>query len=309
MIRQSELETAVSETKRLFSERRYADVFAAWGAATARSHPWKSSVFAGFEPTKRDVVVSSYPKSGTTWAVQIAFQVGYRGKGEFEHLDDVVPWPDRRIPLKAADIADVSHLVDSPTGIHVIKSHLEATYLPIDGDGRFISVIRDPKDTLASMIRFENDFNARLFDATIPPEAWVDAFVTHRFRYQSWPGFIDGWWRVRHRDNVMILVYEDMKRDLDAALTQVADFLGVRLTEDEFAAVAEKSGIAWMRANDRRFAPYAWDGNQVSLVREGEVGAAEAELTDEQRGRIDAWCLEELDRIGSDFPYSRLYAG
>lgn len=299
---------AVAATKKLFAEQRYAALFEAWGARTARSHEWKAAAFAGYEPTKQDVIVSAYPKSGTTWALQIAYQVGYYGNGDFEHLDNVVPWPDKLIPLEKAELADVSHLVDSPTGIHVIKSHLEAAYLPIDSDARFIGVIRDPKDTLVSMIRFENDFNQRLFDATIPTDAWADAFVTDRFMYQSWPEFIDSWWRVRDRDNVLILLYEEMKRDADASLNQVADFLGVGLTDEQFAMVAKKSGFNWMKANDHRFAPHAWDGGQVSLVRQAEAGAPKAELTHEQRCRIDEWCREELGRIGSDFPYSQLYA-
>ncbi len=36
----------------------------------------------------------TYAKSGTNWMMQIAHQLIYHGKGEYNHLHDVVPWPD-----------------------------------------------------------------------------------------------------------------------------------------------------------------------------------------------------------------------
>ena len=45
-----------------------------------------------FKPTRHDVVIASFFKSGTNWTMQIAIQVAWRGKAEFEHIHDLVPW-------------------------------------------------------------------------------------------------------------------------------------------------------------------------------------------------------------------------
>src|SRR5262245_27374775 len=51
----------------------------------------KKNPFRGYIPGEQDVFVMTYAKSGTNWAMQIAHQLIYHGKGEFDHLHDVVP--------------------------------------------------------------------------------------------------------------------------------------------------------------------------------------------------------------------------
>ena len=60
----------------------------------------------GYEPDERDVIVCSYMKSGTNWMLQIAYQIIWLGEGEFDHLHDVVPWPDEVTKGYAIDLRD-----------------------------------------------------------------------------------------------------------------------------------------------------------------------------------------------------------
>lgn len=297
----------MARAQELIEAEAYADFLDWWGADASRSDAFKSAAFDGFEPTTDDVIVSTYPKSGTTWTLQIAYQMGYLGNGTFDHMDDVVSWPDKLIPMENPDVGDRSYLDDSPTGLHVIKSHLEAAFVPLNDDARYISVIRDPKDMLVSMIHFENGFNHLLFGATVPTDAFARSFMTDRFMYQNWPEFIDSWWQLRHRDNVLVMLYEEMRERTDETLRMIAEFLDVSLTDAEFALVREKSGFDWMKANGHRFDPPAWDQGPVTLVRSGKTGSAQNDLSPDQRRAIDDWCLAELERIGSDFPYAERY--
>ena len=45
----------------------------------------------------------TFAKSGTNWAMQIAHQLIYHGKGEFDHLHDIVPWPDTLRDARTAE--------------------------------------------------------------------------------------------------------------------------------------------------------------------------------------------------------------
>ena len=54
----------------------------------------KNNPFGSYIPNKHDVVVATYAKSGTNWMMQIAHQLAFHGKGEFDHIHCVVPWPD-----------------------------------------------------------------------------------------------------------------------------------------------------------------------------------------------------------------------
>jgi hypothetical protein len=290
-----------------FEAGKYADAIQEWGIDTSNSHDFKQKAYADYTFREKDVIVTTYPKSGTTWMKQIAVQIGYRGDGEYKHIDDVVPWPDKLVPIEGPELNDLSVLSDSPTGIHVIKSHLEAAYVPVDTGVKCICVIRDPKDTLVSVVHFENGFNKLLFNHTIPVDEWVAAFQTDRFIYQPWALLTDSWWRLRDRSNVLVMFYEDMKKDPQGCINQVAEFLQVELTEEQFNKVLEKSSFSYMKANDEKFAPPAWDAGHVPMVRSGESGNSKELLSEEAQAQIDAFCLQELDKLSSDFPYRERY--
>src|SRR5690349_22250630 len=46
--------------------------------------------FKGYEPTEHDVFVVTYVKSGTNWMMQLAHQLLFHGRGEFDHIHSVV---------------------------------------------------------------------------------------------------------------------------------------------------------------------------------------------------------------------------
>ncbi len=54
----------------------------------------KKNPFGSYVPTRHDVFVATYAKSGTNWMMQIAHQLAFHGEGEFDHIHCVVPWPD-----------------------------------------------------------------------------------------------------------------------------------------------------------------------------------------------------------------------
>ena len=293
--------------KTQFTAGDYAGVIEEWGAETSNSHEFKFNAYNGYRPTEKDVIVSTYPKSGTTWMKQIVAQISFLGEAEFRHIDDLVPWPDKLVPQEGPELDDLSVLEDSPTGIHLIKSHLEADYVPYESSAKCICVVRDPKDTLVSVVHFENGFNKLLFDHVVPAEEYIKAFQTDRFVYQPWAMLTDSWWRLRERDNVLVIFYEDMRQDLEAAINQVTDFLDIELTAEQFDKVALKSSFPYMKQHDEKFAPPAWDSGRVPLVRSGKSGNAKELLSIAQQHQIDDFCMRELDKLGSTFPYRERY--
>ena len=96
----------------------------------------------------QDVVVMTYAKSGTNWTMQIAHQLIYHAKGEFEHIHDVVPWPDTEIMggfMKnyAIPFEQAQHWKTSPEKQRVIKTHFNWDLLPYFPEARYIAVIRE----------------------------------------------------------------------------------------------------------------------------------------------------------------------
>ena len=299
----------LDEIRELYKTQAYAKIVEVWGRDGSNSEEFKQAAYANYMPAKSDVIISTYPKSGTTWAMQMTYQIGYLGDGEFEHIDRVVPWPDKLVPLENPEVGDLSHLADSPSALHVIKSHLEAAFVPYTAEAKYINVVRNPKDMLVSLVHFENGFNKLLFDDVVPPQVWIDTFSSDKFIYQSWPMFIDSWWSLRERDNVLILFYEEMQADRRGTIEKIAEFVGIDLTAEQLAKVEEKSGFAHMKANAEKFDPPAWESGFVPLIREGKTGSAKTLLTSKQQAHVDAFCLAEFEKLGSTFPYQEMYMG
>ncbi len=298
----------LDEIAELYKTKDYAKIVELWGRDGSNSHEFKQAIYQNYQPKANDLIISTYPKSGTTWTMQMAYQIGYLGEGDFEHIDRVVSWPDKLVPLETPEVDDVSHLADSPTGLHVIKGHLETKYVPYTPEAKYISVVRDPKDMLVSLVHFENGFNKLLFDEIVPPQVWIDTFQTDNFIYQPWAMFIDGWWsRSEQYDNVLILIYEEMKADPVGTVQKIADFVGISLTPEQFDKVVEKSSFAYMKANNQKFDPPAWESGHVPLIRDGKTGSAKTLLTKEQQASVDAFCIRELERLGSTFPYQQKF--
>ncbi|HET8697657.1 MAG TPA: sulfotransferase domain-containing protein [Gammaproteobacteria bacterium] len=272
-------------------------------------------VFAGYKPTASDVFVSTFAKSGTNWMMQIAHQIAFRGAGDYAHIHDVVSWPDmsrRRGRLMSVPLDDQRVQSASPTRLRVIKTHLAARYLPYDESARYLVVVRDPKEILVSSYHFTRGVAGPLMP---PPDVWLELFLTRRFPLNfgsTWAEHTAGYWALKDRPNVLVLLFQDMKRDLPGAVQQVADVLGVRLTNAELRSVIEQSTFSYMSGIEHKFTPIPkgalpW-GEGLKMMRRGQSGSSSELLTPEQQERIDAHFEEELGRLGSDFPYARLFA-
>ncbi len=269
--------------------------------------------FGDYRPGEHDVVVATYDKSGTNWVMQIVHQVATLGHGTFRHIHDVAPWPDGPGDDPGIVALDVPTWHGTVTGQRPVKTHLPRPQTPLTDAARYVVVVRDPKDVVVSSYHFIRDV---LLGPLMPrPGTWVDLFISEqglRPSLGSWPVHIDGWWRERHRPNVLVLRYEELAADLAGGIGRVAELMGVGLDPDAAERIRAHSTFDAMRAVADRFSlgpfsPLGAPGGR--MIRRGAVGASGELLTRDQRRRIDDHCEQTLARLGSDFPYAELYRG
>ena len=204
-----------------------------------------------YRPGAGDVVVCANLKSGTNWTMQIAHQVAHRGKGEFAHIHDVVPWPDAIVRDYAIPLDDPKPRAESPTGLRVIKTHLSWPYIPHSDDATYICVVRDPKEVFVSSYHFIRD---ALLGPVMPLlGTWLEIFLSPGFAGGSWAEGAKSYWEERNRSNVLFLSYREMSEDPDGAVRRVAEQMGVILVATEFDAVCERSSFAYMKSIDDHF--------------------------------------------------------
>jgi Sulfotransferase domain len=269
----------------------------------------KKNPFLKYTPGPQDVFVMTYAKSGTNWMMQIAHQLIYHGKGEYNHLHEIVPWPDTTIMpffLKkyAIPIEEATHWERSPERKRVIKTHYNWDLLPYSEHARYIAVIRDPKDVFVSNYLFIRD---GVYGPAMPSvDTWFDLYLSPHFPLGgSWAVNAAGYWAERRRPNVLVVSFKSMKRDLRSMVVKVADFLNIQASDALIDEVTGLSSFDYMKRNDHKYAigqlvPWRKPG---SMIRRGAEGGSSELLSVERQRQIDRHFMAELERLGSDFPY------
>jgi hypothetical protein len=264
--------------------------------------------FGDYQATSHDLFACVYFKSGTNWLMQILVQVIHHGAAEFEHIHDLVPWPDSPDPDYAVPLSDETAWKNSPTGLRVIKTHREFAKVPDSPEARYICVVRDPKDVCVSAYHFSR---AEAMGPMTPSVAnFVEYFLSPAFQFCAWPLFLDSYWRVRDRENVLFMTYEEMKRDLPGTVRRIAAFLNVALSEEELNAVIRQSSFDHMKQIEHRFETgmlVPWSQPHGAMIRRGQHRASGELLTPALQQRIDDHCRAELKRLGCDFPYDEAF--
>ncbi len=272
---------------------------------------WKSRSFAGYVPTENDVFVATFAKSGTNWMMQIAQQIVCFGAAEFEHIHDLVSWPDAPFPAVRARLDDPSVARRSPSGLRLIKTHFEQGYVPFNDQAKYIVVIRDPKEMLVSGYHFAGAALDAL-GVEYNLEQWMtEAMRPADFLFGDWATHTASWWALRNKPNTLVLSFADLKKDTPGVIDQVAELLGVRLSPEQRDKVIERSGFAWMKEHESQFKAFSLPGRgkkkRPQMIRSGKSGKSAELLTPEQQAAVDQFFSSRLQQLDSDFPYADLF--
>lgn len=278
-----------------------------WVGKKMREDVVASNDFGDYVPSAADVIVCTFPKCGTNWTLQITHQIATRCKGEFEHIHHVVPWPDFKHQHMIVQMDDRAVLAASPTGLRVIKTHLEFDKVPYNSHARYICILRDPKDAFVSSYHFIRE----IFFGPIMPavDVWQRLYCSDGFVF-DWAEHAHTYWQHRDKPNLLILTYEKMKADAPASIARIAQFMGVAMTPEEIATVAAKSSFAYMKGIGNKFSPPAMTPlaqRERTMIRRGAAGGSDELLSAAQQQAIDDRMRQRLAELGSDFPYDEYY--
>jgi len=289
---------------------RIMERFGRWPRAMSHRMAQMMDQAAPYTPTEHDVMVCSYFKSGTNWMMQIVTQIAHRGHAEFDHIHDLVPWLELPGRIRyTIPVSDEESWRGSPTGLRAIKTHMPIEKLVLSPAARYVWVVRDPKDVVVSGYHFVR--STALGPLMTSLDRWVDLFLSDEAFTGSWARHLAGGWRERHRDNVLFLTFESIKREPRASIGSIAAHMRVDLTPAELDAVIERSSYSYMKAHgsqfDTRGLSPPWAAPRGAMVRRGQAGGGTELLSADDRRRIDDHCRAELARLGSDFPYDECY--
>lgn len=213
------------------------------------------------EARQSDVIITTFPKAGTTLVQQMSYQVlvasgrAPRGdpKGEaFTDICDVAPWVNF-----SPEIAE-----GFETNPRLYKSHSSAEVFNI-GAQRHLVVLRDPASFPASWLDFMADNYApdvaqRMYDLGRPlfdvifsehilgtpglPDHTLPLPIVDR----RWFHFVSGWLEHAHRNDVLFLFYEDIIANPAVTANMIASFIGVDLPQDALPTIVHRCSREYM---------------------------------------------------------------
>jgi aryl sulfotransferase len=271
-----------------------------------------SDRWRAFRPRPSDIVVATYPKSGTTWMQRILSLLIFRSEEPLA-LDRTFPWWEvNRRPLEALveDFEAQQHR-------RSVKTHIPFDGVPRFDTVKYIHVARDGRDVCMSYHNhctgFRPEALARMDAIGLAepslrrPYPRVDPDPAIHFHHWLTAGAIAGendgtpylsyfayektFWEARKRENLLFVHYDDLQADLVGGMRRIVDFLDIDVSDAELRGVAGSASFESMRKDAAVLIPEMaknFEGGALRLVNKGQTGR--------WRGLYDEADVELFDR-------------
>ncbi|KAF8075452.1 hypothetical protein N665_1092s0004 [Sinapis alba] len=269
-----------------------------------------------FRARDNDIILASYPKSGTTWLKALAFAIVHRNK----YAANLVSHPllsDNPHNLVRFLEADLYVNNQRPDLEELPSPRLFATHMPFqtlheslrDSPCKVVYVCRDIKDVLVSRWHFISKLVKKEIDSNYPLEEMFDKFIKGAYSFGPFQDQVLSYWKesLVNSNPVLFMRYEEMIEKPEAQVMRLADFLGCSFTEEE-----KESGMV------EKILELCSLGNLSSLevnktgastcgiahhafFRKGGVGDWKNHLTDDMARKLDEMVEKKLQGSGLKF--------
>lgn len=251
-----------------------------------------------FRPRDSDVFIVTYPKCGTTWVTAIAHALRSRcdpSHQTFSEITEVVPWDI--LALDCGQDLDADQ-VCSP---RLFKSH--ESFEHVAKGGKYVYVCRNPEDAFVSFYNFLPKY---MHCEGIGVETFAKAiFGGLSHSGGLWSHLVS--WICAARsfpENVLVVTYEDLKRDPKREIERIFDFAFASASEDldRKKLITQTEAITsfeYMSSHQNQFDDNFVFGHikkQIGLgddqplkatkVRKGAVGSSKTELPPKVRDML-----------------------
>lgn len=208
--------------------------------------------------------------------------------------------------------------VDQMEGRRFIKTHLPWHLLPeqlkTNPDSKIVYTMRNPKDQAVSFYHY--CLLAHQMDCSF--DEFIDVFLQNKMVYGSSSQHMLDFYKLRHQPNVLLVKYEDMKRDLPAIIRQCADHIEASrtLTDDDIDRICDYVKFEKMEKNQSvNLEPIVFKDplvkeqidretyNKVKFIRKGQVGDWQNYFSPETNAKFDKWIEESFKNTDLTFDY------
>ncbi|KAL7169842.1 hypothetical protein ACSBR2_034807 [Camellia fascicularis] len=200
-----------------------------------------------FKAQDTNLILVTFPKSGTTWLKALAFAIANRNNYLLSESPLLTTNPHDLVPFLENDVYGTNPILkleDFP-GPRVLATHVAHSALPTsikDSDCHVVYLCRNPLDLFISFRHFVAKHLNTPFDPSLIEES-CNMFCRGVTAHGPFCDHVLEYWKAsRERpDKVLFLKYEDMKEDPISHLKMLAKFMSVPFfVEEESQGVIEE---------------------------------------------------------------------
>ncbi|CAL8313871.1 unnamed protein product [Arctogadus glacialis] len=241
-----------------------------------------------------DILIVTYPKSGTTWMQEIVPLILSQGDPE---LVDTVPNWDRVPWLEETRACDLN--LDQRPSPRVFITHFKYDMMStgfFKVKPRVIYVMRNPRDVFTSYFHFSGMASYLVTPGT--QTEFLHKFLDGKAIFGSWFDHVKGWMSSAEQQHIMYISYEEMILDLEASVTRIAQFLDTPLDSEMKRKIAERCVFKNMKKN--KMSNYSlvpstmMDQNVSEFLRKGIAGDWKNHLTVAEADYFDEFYRKKM---------------
>ncbi|KAM8933640.1 sulfotransferase 1 family member D1-like [Pelodytes ibericus] len=258
-----------------------------------------------FQARPEDILIATYPKSGTTWVQEIVDLIMNNGDEEVcrrAPIYERIPFIDLMHAMKLGP--EEINEMPSP---RVLKTHLPVQLVPDsfwNHNCKVIYVARNARDTVTSYYHFANILQIHPEPGTF--EQYLEKFMKGEVGWGSWYDHVKGYWDWKAKHNILYLFFEDLKWKSLEEIRKVTKFLDKDLSEDVLKKIVHLSSFNQMKinpmANYSTFPKEILDQSQKSFMRKGIVGDWKNHFTVQQSEQFEDNYHKQMHTSSLTFP-------
>jgi len=275
-----------------------------------------SALWDTYRPRSGDIVIATYPRSGTTWMQRIVDLLIFQ-TADPRPVWGISPHVDGR---PGEPIETIYARLEAQTHRRFLKSHLPINALPVYDEVKYIHVARDPREACLSLFEYLSNRTPALVEATdrISLEDSQVEQKTKKFPkspndfFENWLGrgvemgapfmsdmFFEierSFWQERQCDNVLLVHYSDLSANLAGEMRRISEFLGIPINLDCWSSLVDAATFASMKRSGATILPGVTDelSNGVDgFLARGTVGRWKEVLSEDALERFAALLVAE----------------
>ncbi|GMR46406.1 hypothetical protein PMAYCL1PPCAC_16601, partial [Pristionchus mayeri] len=254
-----------------------------------------------------DIVIASYPKSGTTWVSEILSAIVH---GEdTDALSSIML--EIRAPWLELDrsILPAGHFLNCPSAKFSKTKNVWITHLPLrhlPASIKLLYMARNPKDQAVSYYHFHKMTRYLGQQNDLAWDDFFSLFCSGALCWGDWFDHVLAYWKFAQANpNAKFIFYEDLKKDLLKGVTELEKFIDTHLTLERRSWVVEHCSFEAMKDNtmaNRSLLPN-FDDKIGKFMRKGIVGDWKNCFTTTQSEAFDELYKKKFEGSGLHFTF------